>query len=140
MASGYFANGSSLSNIVEFPLRCREIAILAVGQYYKADYELYSHSRVAKQVGVEDHQIENILNDKPPGGTPQEQASWQIARALVEQKGPLPVELWSKAESLFGKAGAGALIHYAGFYAYTSIILNGAAVPVPAGEKIWPIA
>ncbi|KAF3309557.1 hypothetical protein TWF173_010831 [Orbilia oligospora] len=75
IASGYFANGSSLSNIVEFPLRCREIAILAVGQYSKADYELYSHSRVAKQVGVEDHQIENILNGKPPGGTQQEQAS-----------------------------------------------------------------
>ncbi|TGJ68634.1 hypothetical protein EYR41_007673 [Orbilia oligospora] len=107
----------------------------SIGQYFKQ-----IHSRVAKQVGVEDHQIENILNGKPPGGTQQEEASWQIARALVEQKGPLPVELWSKAESLFGKAGAGALIHYAGFYAYTSIILNGAAVPVPAGEKIWPIA
>ncbi|KAF3202891.1 hypothetical protein TWF192_008434 [Orbilia oligospora] len=72
IASGYFANGSS---IVEFPLRCREIAILAVEQYYKTDYELYNHSRVAKQVEVEDHQIKNILNGKPPGGTQQEQAS-----------------------------------------------------------------
>ncbi|KAK6495991.1 hypothetical protein TWF481_002020 [Arthrobotrys musiformis] len=139
IASGYFANGSSLSHVAEFPLRCREIAILAVGQYYQADYELYSHVRVAKSVGVEDRQIENILDGRPPGGTDQEELSWEIARSLVERKGPLPAELWKRAELLFGKPGAGALIHYAGFYAYTSIILNGAAVSVPTGENIWPI-
>ncbi|EPS44431.1 hypothetical protein H072_1578 [Dactylellina haptotyla CBS 200.50] len=140
VASGYFINGSSLSKIPDFPLRCREIAILAIGEHYNAAYELYSHVRIAKKVGLRDEQIEDILRGKcPTGGTEQELVSWEVARALMTVKGPLSEDLWGRAEKAFGKAGAGALIHYSGFYAYTCVLLNGAAVSVPEGESIWPI-
>ncbi|KAK6539085.1 hypothetical protein TWF694_010625 [Orbilia ellipsospora] len=140
VASGYFVNGSSLAGIPDFPLKCREIAILAIGEHFAAAYELYSHARVATKIGVSEVQIEDVLDGRPPSkGTEQELVSWETARALVKNKGPLSRELWIRIEKAFGKAGAGALIHYAGFYAYTCVLLNGAAVPVPEGESVWPI-
>ncbi|KAF3903987.1 hypothetical protein AA313_de0201530 [Arthrobotrys entomopaga] len=140
VASGYFENGLALAGIPGFPLQCREIAILAIGEHFAAVYELYSHVRVARKIGVSEIQIEDVLSGRPPSnGTEQELVSWEVARTLVTKKGPLSRELWIRTEKAFGKAGAGALIHYAGFYAYTCVLLNGAAVPVPEGECIWPI-
>ncbi|KAJ6259247.1 hypothetical protein Dda_6146 [Drechslerella dactyloides] len=127
IAAGYVINGTALSSVSEFPLKCREIAILAIGEHYGAKFELYSHVRVAKKVGLSNRQIEDLLAGLPPtGGTEQELISWEVARALISAKGPIPAEMWKRAEGAFGKEGAGALIHFVGFYAYTSIILNGA--------------
>ncbi|EPS42282.1 hypothetical protein H072_3759 [Dactylellina haptotyla CBS 200.50] len=144
VVNGYIVTAKALALIPDFPLQCREIAILAIGEYYGAPYELYSHVRVAKIVGLSDQQIDDILDGRPPSNaTEQELISWEIARALVGagnlcKKGHLSDELWERAESLFGKTGIGALIHYVGYYAYTSIILNGAAIQIPNGEEIKP--
>ncbi|KAF3911173.1 hypothetical protein AA313_de0209082 [Arthrobotrys entomopaga] len=142
----FLSVAKSLAGVKDFPLRCREVAILAIGEYYGAQFELYAHTRIAREVGLSNSQIEDILKGRPPsGGTEQEIISWEVARALVGagsgfQKGPLSKELWNKAEKAFGKAGAGALIHYTGYYSYTCIILNGAEVPVPEGEQVLAVS
>ncbi|KAK6504588.1 hypothetical protein TWF481_006527 [Arthrobotrys musiformis] len=144
VVSGYAGNYKALGNIPSFPLKCREIAILAVGEHFGAQYELYSHARVAKKVGIPDTQIRDILEGRPPSeGTEEEVLSWQMARELVGaggsfKKGQLSESLWDRGEKAFGKEGLGALIHYIGFYAYTCIILNAGATSVPEGETIWP--
>lgn len=145
VSENYIATARGLAGIPDFSPKCREVAILAIGEHYNAPYELYSHVRVAKKVGLEDTQIQDILEGRPPsGGTEQEIVAWEVARALVgaggAKKGPLSAELWDRAEKAFGKTGAGGLIHYSGYYAYTSILLNGANVGVPEGETIWPIS
>jgi hypothetical protein len=143
--NGYGTLAKAIAGVPDFPLRCREVAILAIGEHYGAPYEMYSHSRVGKKVGLSDTQIQDILEGRQPSdATEQELISWEVARALVgagstAKKGPLSEELWKKAEQAFGKTGAGALIHFSAYYAYTSVVLNGAAVPVPEGENIWPI-
>ncbi|KAK6527433.1 hypothetical protein TWF694_004422 [Orbilia ellipsospora] len=139
----YLSVAKALAIVKGLPLRCREVAILAIGEFYGAQFELYAHTRVARKVGLSDSKIQDILEGRPPlGGSEQEIIAWEVARALVgagseSQKGPLSEELWSRAERAFGKTGAGALIHYSGFYSYTCIILNGTATPVPAGERVW---
>ncbi|KAK6510200.1 hypothetical protein TWF481_004916 [Arthrobotrys musiformis] len=145
VTNGYLAVGLALAEIPDFPIRCREVAILAIGEHYGAPFELYSHVRVARKVGFSDIQIQDMLEGRPPSGaTEQEAVSWEVARALVGAggtvpKGPLPQELWDRAENALGKVGAATLVHYSGYYAYTSVILNGTATPVPEGESIWPI-
>ncbi|KAK6353819.1 hypothetical protein TWF730_008243 [Orbilia blumenaviensis] len=145
VVTGYAATYKALGEIPNFPLQCREIAILAVGEHYGASYELYSHARLAKRVGVSDTQIQDILEGRPPtGGTEQEILSWEMARALsgaegTFKKGEMSETLWKKGEKAFGKEGLGALIHYIGFYSYTCVLLNAGATLVPEGEHIWPI-
>ncbi|KAF3314354.1 hypothetical protein TWF173_004957 [Orbilia oligospora] len=146
VVSGYAANYKALGDISSFPLKCREIAILTVGEHFGAPYELYSHSRVAKQAGLSDNQVRDILEGRLPSeGTEQEILSWEMARELIGaggafKKGQLSESLWNRGEKAFGKEGLGALIHYIGFYAYTCIILNAGAILVPQGEKIWPMS
>ncbi|KAK6533650.1 hypothetical protein TWF694_002584 [Orbilia ellipsospora] len=135
----------ALNEISGFPLRCREVVILAVGEYFGALYMQYCHTRVAKEAGLSDVQIQSILDGMPPsGGSEEEITSWEITRALIRasntsRKGYLDDGLWEKAEKHFGKIGAGAIIQWISFYAGIAIILNGAAIPVPKGQKIWPI-
>ncbi|RVD89056.1 uncharacterized protein DFL_000078 [Arthrobotrys flagrans] len=137
---------ADLAGTKEFSPRCREIATLAVGEYYGAPYELYSHVRLAKAAGLSDLQIEDILEGRAPsGGTEHDLTSWEVARALVgagnlTKKGLLSEALWKRAEDAFGKSGAGALIHFTGYYAYICMILNAGAVTIPEGEAIWPIS
>ncbi|KAK6525270.1 hypothetical protein TWF694_005416 [Orbilia ellipsospora] len=138
-------NYKALAQIPDFPLRCREVLILTIGEYYGASYILYSHTRIAKAVGLSDVQIESILENKPPGGTEQESLCWEIVRALIcpglngSQKSPLPEDLWERAKNSFGKMGVSALLQWTAFYSGLAMILNGAAVPVPEGEIIWPL-
>ncbi|EWC46253.1 hypothetical protein DRE_04424 [Drechslerella stenobrocha 248] len=142
----FHAQAVVLASVPGFSRKCREIAILTVGEHYGATFELYSHARIAKQVGLSDTQIEDVMGGRPPSGATEEEiTTWEVARALSgagsgSVKGPLSEELWTKAERTFGKTTAGALIHYTGFYAYTCIILNGMAASVPAGEKVWPVS
>ncbi|KAK6347979.1 hypothetical protein TWF718_005799 [Orbilia javanica] len=136
----------SIAGVKEFTTRYREIAILAVGEYYGAPYELYSHVRLAKSVGLSDLQIEDILAGRAPSeGSEQDIISWEVARALVgagnlTAKGHLSEELWKRAEKALGKTGAGALVHFTGYYAYLCMILNAGAVDTPEGEVIWPVS
>jgi len=144
VVGGYTGAALGMATIPGFPPKCREIAIIAIGEHFGAPFEMYSHSRIGKKVGLSDIQIKDVLDGKPPSeATEQELVSWEVARALIgaggAKRGPLSPELWQRAEKALGKAGAGALIHYTGFYMWTSAILNGTGVPVPEGENIWPI-
>ncbi len=49
--------------------------------------------------------------------------------------GPLEDGLWKSAENAFDKEGAAALVQHVGFNAYTSLFVNGYAVPLPDGER-----
>ena len=145
VAANFFRLAASLRLIPSFPIECREIAILTVGEYYGSDFELYSHTRVAqKATMLSNRHIREILDGREPKDcTEQERTTWEISRALLRAdgktiKGSLEPSLWERAVLAFGKVGAQALIHYVGAYAYTCILLNGCAVEVPKGEKVLP--
>jgi len=51
--------------------------------------------------------------------------AYEIARELLEKKGPLSKDRWDDAVNLFGMDGALGLLHYIGVYSSISILVNG---------------
>lgn len=62
--------------------------------------------------------------------------AFDAAIELSNKPGPLRKEVWEKLEKQFGRKGGLALMHYVGLYAYTCVLLNGADVGLPDGEKL----
>ncbi|KAJ9651656.1 hypothetical protein H2198_009069 [Neophaeococcomyces mojaviensis] len=124
-----------LPKISGLPPAARETAILATGSAFKAGYELYAHGNVATSTSLSDRQIELIKKGEKPEGTDKLDnacdIAFDVAMKLSKEQGPLSDVMWKKASDAFGMEGAAALIHFVGFYAYTSIFLNGVAAPVP---------
>ena len=63
--------------------RVRQVVILAVGAVWKADYELYAHSAVARKAGLSEAAIRSLAS----GGDPQDDLSDEerIAQRFVRQ-------------------------------------------------------
>lgn len=117
----------------------RETAILTAGGYYGSLFEIYSHERVAlATTDLSEEQINELKVAKKPSGLKEEgDVAYDVAIGLLQKnKGPMPDELWSRAEKIFGPEGAQALVHYTALYSYVSILLNGCGCGLPAGEKI----
>jgi hypothetical protein len=112
---------------------------LVAATHYETPYMKYAHVRVGKLVGLSEPQIKEILGGKAPAGVSEKElAAHDAAKALFAGRGPMSDELWARTGSAFGQRGAAALIQFTGFYAYCCILLNGANVPLPEGESIWP--
>lgn len=128
---------SVLGAMPGLPIPAREVVILAVGAVYKAAYELYAHAAVAVQnAGLSEGVVRTICAGGRPevgreGFSEEMATAFDVARYLAGTPGPLPQELWERSLKAFGKEGTVALVHYAGFYAYISITLNAADIPVP---------
>lgn len=126
-----------MSKIPGLPSDARETAILAAGAVYKSRYELYAHGNVAiKKVGMDATVIQKIIDGEKPQGLNEEcEVAYDVAVHLAGRPGPLEAGLWDRAVKAFGKDGAVALVHFVGFYAYTSILLNAIDAPVPEDEE-----
>ena len=126
----------TIAKIPGLPADAKEIAILTVGARYKAEYELYAHVNVAtKKVGMSKGVVDAVARgEKPEGMNEGCNVAFDTAAYLASTPGPLPQELWERCMEVFGKEGTVALVHYAGSYAYTCIILNAMDCPVPEDE------
>lgn len=105
----------------------------------KASYETYAHERVAlKTTSLTKDQIIMIKNgERPEGLEKSASVAFDVTIELCKKPGPLRKELWDQAVETFGREGTASLLQYVGLYAYTCILLNGANVPVPEGEKLF---
>lgn len=123
----------SMPKISNLPARPREIAILVVGTHFQAVYELYAHENVAlKTTTLNKTDISQIRNrQKTDSFTPADVLAFNVATSLVTCPGPLEASLYEEAVAEFGHDGMIALIHFVGFYAYLSILLNAFDEPVP---------
>ena len=76
--------------------------------------------------------VEAIARGEKPAGLNENcSTAFDAATHLASTPGPLPQEIWDRCIAAFGKEGTVALVHYAGAYAYTCIILNAMDAPVP---------
>ena len=123
----------AIASVPGLPSDAREVVILTVGARYQAAYELYSHVNVAqKKAGMSKEIVEAIARgEKPEGLNERCSAAFDAAEYLVGKPGPLPGEIWDRCVRELGKEGTIGLVHYAGAYAYTCIILNAIDAPVP---------
>ena len=56
--------------------------------------------------------------------------------AVVKVRGPLGEEEFEKARRVMGRDGAAALMHVAGVYLYSGLLMNAADVCLPEGETL----
>jgi 4-carboxymuconolactone decarboxylase len=109
----------------------KEVAILVVGGFHKASYEIYAHVAVAEHMGMLPARISALLaNVKPNDLTGEEAIAFDLAFDLC-RGGPLPEVTWRLAVQAFGEVGAVQLVYLVGLYAFVSTALNGFDVPSP---------
>lgn len=123
----------ALGSIQGLPPSAKEAAIITTGAYFSCAYERYAHEHVAESTGaLTKEQIGVLAQGKRPAQADDAiTTAYDVTMGLLDVKGPLDEALWQRSRKEFGPKGAAALIHYVGSYAYTSILLNGADVPVP---------
>jgi len=113
------------------PEVARQIVILVVGAHFKADYEVYAHSTVARAAGISEEQLATITGGTRPAGLSDEtETAYDVAAALLKG-GILDASDYKRALDLFGQSGVSELIYLVGHYCFVSVTLNGFDIPVP---------
>jgi 4-carboxymuconolactone decarboxylase len=111
----------------------RQILILVVGAHFRAAYEIYAHSAVARTAGVSENQLAAIIAGQRPSDLSEEAGTaYDVAAALLVG-GVLSASAYQRALSLFGEPGVTELIYLVGHYCFVSMTLNGFDIPVPDG-------
>jgi 4-carboxymuconolactone decarboxylase len=119
--------------------RLLELAIVTVGAHWKAEFEWWAHSRMARQHGVSDA----VLDALARGATPSfeagdEEVVHAVASQLVEA-GRIEPATYQAAVTLLGDQGMVELVTLCGYYTLVSFTLNAFAVPLPPGATpVWP--
>ncbi|MBF2759182.1 MAG: carboxymuconolactone decarboxylase family protein [Ectothiorhodospiraceae bacterium AqS1] len=119
----------------QLPAGAREIAILAVGAKWMAEYEWWAHARIARREGVDDAALNAILaGERPALPDPVERLAYEIALGLLES-GRIEEGVYEEALERIGEGGLVELVVLVGFYCTVSFALNAFEVPLPLGEE-----
>jgi 4-carboxymuconolactone decarboxylase len=114
----------------------KEVAILVVGGFHKASYNIYAHVAVARRLRMPLARISSLIaNLKPAELATDEAVAFDVAYLLC-RGGRLPEPTWRLAVEAFGSQGAAQLIYLVGVYAFVSTALNGFDVPAPEDDSL----
>jgi 4-carboxymuconolactone decarboxylase len=118
------------------PENVKEVAILVVGGFHKAAYEIYAHVAIAERLGAPPARISSLVaNLKPPDLAADEAIAFDVAYLLC-RGGSLPEPIWRLAVETLGDLGVAQLIYLIGVYAFVSTTLNGFDVPAPVSDPL----
>lgn len=111
--------------------RARELAILVVGAYWKADFEVYAHERVARRVGLEPAIVDALVAGREPTGLEGELAA--VHRFAVEAlpDGRVGDATYRQAVDALGEQTVIELVVLIGYYTLLAQLLNAFEVGVP---------
>jgi 4-carboxymuconolactone decarboxylase len=114
--------------------RLRELAILTVAARWRAEYEWWAHSRIARSVGLDDETITALKDEVlPNAAAPGELAVHRLAIELMDNH-RVSDEVYREAVARLGESGVVELITVLGYYTLVSMVLNTFQVAVPEGE------
>ena len=110
------------------------MVILTVGAVWRADYELYAHSAVARIAGLPESTIGSLANGGLPEGLSDAERIAQrfVRRLTAERHAEEP--LYQDAEAAFGREVVVAMTFLAGCYQVVCLFLNAFEIPAPAQE------
>ena len=118
--------------------RVRQVVILAVGAVWKADYEFYAHSAVARQAGLSEAAIRSLASGGHPEDlSDEERAAQRFVRQLTAEH-HVEESLYRAAEAAFGREGLVAMTFLAGCYQVVCSLLNAFEIPAPTHEASSP--
>ena len=118
------------------PMHLSELAILVVGRHWKANYEWWAHSRIAREHGVPDAIIEAIRTGAEPdftGADPRSGIVYRAAKEMLETQ-RLSDATFAEAERELGRAGVLDVVGIVGYYCLISLTLNVFEVGTPDGS------
>lgn len=118
------------------PTDLLEIAICTVGAHWKAEFEWWAHSRMARDAGVSDDVLEAIRTGSTPDFGDDDRAAtvYEFARSLLETGRP-SAEVDAKAAEFLSEAQLVDLVSAVGYYCYISFSLNAFEVELPEGVE-----
>lgn len=132
------ALGATLRFGTSIERRLSEVAIITVGARWRAEFEWYAHSRMAREHGVPDAVVDAIgRGEDPPFEADDERTVYAAARQLAAD-GHLDADTYAAAQQLLGDAGLVELVSLCGYYSLISFVLNAFDVGLPPGaEPVW---
>ena len=114
--------------------RQREIAILSVAVYWKADFEWWAHARIAAGHGLESEVIDAILSAEVPRFTDEtERLVYEFAGEVL-RKHQANDTLYRDLGQALGEGALVELVTLLGYYVMISMTLNVFRVELPPGE------
>lgn len=118
--------------------RLSEVAIIAVGARWKAEFEWWAHARMAREHGVSDAVVDAIgRGEEPPFTADDERTIYAVAHELADT-GQLSQAGYDAALDLLGEAGMVELVSLCGYYTLISYVLNAFDVVLPPGARpMW---
>lgn len=116
-----------------------ELAILTVGSHFRAEFEWWAHSRMARRHGVDEDVIAALAaGEEPAFGDDRQRLVHQVASELA-RTGRLSEATHEAAASQLDDAQLVELVTLCGYYALVSLTLNAFDVGLPAGSAPqWP--
>ncbi len=127
--------GESLRYRGQLPPRLRELAILTVAARWRADYEWWAHSRIARAEGMSEESIAAIKAGRAPSDVDTEALMvHRFACELMDAR-RISEQSYRDVAKALGDAGAVELVTLLGYYTLVSMVLNAFEVPLPAGEE-----
>ncbi len=118
------------------PMRLRELAILCVGQHWKAAVEWHAHAPIAAKQGVPQAVIDAIgQGQTPPFTEDADRIVHDFVRVLLRE-GKVPDATFAAVQGLFGNKGAVELTGLVGYYSLLAMQLNTFQIPAPGGVPI----
>ena len=119
--------------------RLLEVAIITTGARWKAEFEWWAHSRMAREFGVSDDVIDAIAQgEDPPFAKDDERIVHAIATQLGAS-GRVDDATYAAGRALLGDRGIVEIVALCGYYTLVSFTLNAFEVPLPEGATpVWP--
>ena len=115
------------------PARLNELAILINARFWGSKYEWYAHRPLAEKGGLAPAIADDLArNVRPSNMQPDEIVVYDFCTALHTTHA-VDDALFARAVAALGERGVMDLIGVSGYYTLVSMVLNVAAIPLPAG-------
>ncbi len=124
--------GVALKNSALKPV-FRELAILVVGQYWRASFEWYAHAPIAAREGITQEQLDDLKMGKTPDfANPELQLVYSYCRELVLSRKVCDTT-YDRTKQLLGERLLVELTALLGHFTNVAMTLNSHHVPLPPG-------
>ena len=122
--------GMGLRELTAMPPAVREVSILVVGAAWRATFEWFAHSRMARSAGVPEAVIDAIGRQQTPDiEDPAMLAAHDVAHELVHGRG-ITDATYERAMDVLGERGLVEVVCNVGYYQMISGILESFQPPL----------
>jgi 4-carboxymuconolactone decarboxylase len=117
--------GNALRRTSELSPREREIAILLVGSYWECAFELDTHERIARDLGLSDDELASLRHGTVPDfADRREKVCATVTQALTGAAGRIDEKDWDSWTRHIGVVGVFELTSIVGYYSTLALQLR----------------